>query len=177
MRNMADQILAAVYAMDCYGIDAGKTNLQKVIYLSLPSIEKRTYFRAYHYGPFSADVQTVMASLIKRGTLRYEERRLRLMHDLAPETGSDESRRRLHVTAEFLSEHGFTDTDTVSSLAKVDLLSRSKRKDARSDPVGFVKQQAKVLGWNELSRKKRTVITRFMEASRALEMRLSAGTT
>jgi hypothetical protein len=152
----------------------GKTNIQKLIYFAMRETERNRFYHPYYYGPYSEDVQLTLSSLLKKegasdlpGLWKAVQKGMRRVAD-------DDIVNRLRLAAAFLQQNNITQTGPVSFLAKVHLLSRTKREDARQHPAEYIKKQARFLGWKELAKAPLEKIQRNIVLANRLEEALAA---
>jgi len=150
--KLGTYVYVAVNELRRHQLFVGKTNIQKIIYFAMPAEHRKQYYHPYYYGPYSEDIQKTVVSLLKKEGIHNleqlgtgDEKGLSLSED------KDDILKALPVTAGFFKQNNITRTNDISFLAKVHLLSRSKREDARNNLAGYIKNQARYLGWEELA--------------------------
>jgi uncharacterized protein YwgA len=105
--------------------------LMKIIYFALAEENRKQLYQSYYYGPYSADVQQTIFSLLRKESVK-DIKQLRIDTESSlcrPE--EDNIVKRLRLTADFFTQKGITTTGDISFLAKVHLLKNSKREEAK----------------------------------------------
>lgn len=149
--KLGTYVCVAIDELRKHDILDGKTNIQKIIYFALPEENRDQFYQPYYYGPYSADVQQTIFSLLrKEGVKDIKQLQTDIESSLCrPE--EDNIMKRLRLTADFFTQNEITTTGDISFLAKVHLLNNSKREEARKNMAEYIQNQAKFLGWKELA--------------------------
>lgn len=172
--KLGTYVAAAVKKLGEKGVGAGKTNVQKLIYFSLPEEERGSYYYPYRYGPYSGLVQQAIGSLLNMRILDYEGTRLSMKQRWDLPRERDPIIDRLEIASSFLSNRKLTATDQIATLAKIHLLSRTQREDAKRDLPGHIQSQARFLGWRELAGTDRETISTYLGLAQQLENELNS---
>lgn len=145
-------VYVAVKELREKNISVGKTIVQKTIYFALPEGKRNLYYYPYYYGPYSDQVQQAIASTLKNENNSNDIKFLKVKDfKSGKESQFDDVECRIKVTAKFFAENRISQTSDISFLAKVHLLSRSERTEAKENLPEYIKKQAKFLGWKELA--------------------------
>ncbi len=170
--KLGTYVCVAINELRRRNISIGKTNIQKMIYFALPEENRDQYYLPYYYGPYSTDVQQTVASLLRKEGVENLGQLPDVKKDFCyPE--EDEIVRRLGTTAVFLREKKITSAGAISFLAKVHLLRNSKREEASTNPVQYIKNQARFLGWKEPAQASQEKIQEHIFLAGELEEALS----
>jgi uncharacterized protein YwgA len=172
--RLGSYVVSAISELNKKNIFAGKTNIQKVVYFALPPEQRKAYYKPYHFGPYCTEVQQAVSALLKREVLSKSGKGFALSVHRTPNQEIDQVFGRIRATANFLAEQGLAGTDDIATLAKIHLLSRSEREDARQDLVAYIQSQAKFLGWKELSGEDPEKIQNYLHMANNLDKALEA---
>lgn len=151
-------------------IFAGKTNIQKIIYFALPTEQRKMFYHPYYYGPYCEEVQQATSALLKNKILKRDGKGFSVSKkwgDVAAD--NDQVMEQMRIDAQFLAKHGLFTTDNIAQLAKVHLLSHTKREDAKRDLPAYIQSQARFLGWKELARTNTQDIKEYLDFAKKLE--------
>ena len=171
--KLGTYVCVAMDELSKRGIFNGKTNIQKVIYFAMPEKQRSRYYHPYYYGPYSEDVQQTVTSLLKRRNVDETDPEREYVRSGRSHLDEDPIVRRLNTAATFFEKRGITQTGSISFLAKVHLLSRTKRKEARENLAEYIKKQAKFLGWKELANASLENIQQHIMLANSLEEALA----
>lgn len=172
--RLGSYVASAVNELNKKNIFAGKTNIQKVVYFALPADLRKEFYRPYHYGPYCPEVQQAVSALLKREILCKSGKGFAVADNRPPQQEKDPVVDRIGRTTAFIAKQGLSGTDDIAMLAKVHLLSRSEREDAKKDPVTYIQSQAKFLGWKELSKEDPEKIQNYLHMANNLDRVLEA---
>lgn len=172
--KLGSYIAAAVDELNKRDLFAGKTNIQKMIYFALPVDLRKAFYRPYHYGPYSAEVQQAVSALLKKEVLTQTVKGFSLAENRTLNLEADPVADRIRATADFFLSKGLRGTDDIAMLAKVHLLSRSEREEVKQGPVSYIQSQARFLGWKELSRESSVKIDHYLHMADELDGVLEA---
>lgn len=135
-----------------------RTTIQKVIYFSLNTNERKNYYIPYLYGPYSEDVQIAI--------LNYET--FHSFHYDVSDTLNDEEEKiyhRIKKTIEFLKKKEITQIQNLALLSKVHFITIQKGIEDNS----LIRKYGLLLGWKKVSEISLEELNRLKEISRELE--------
>jgi len=69
---IAELVFRSIKTLQSAKMSAGRTNIQKIIFLSLSEKEALSYYEPYYYGPYSEDVQRTMQLIEQEKIISYE---------------------------------------------------------------------------------------------------------
>ena len=141
---------------------------------ALPTDLRKEFYRPYHYGPYCPEVQQAVSALLKREVLCKAGKGFAVDDNRPSRQEKDSVVDRIGRTTAFIANQGLSGTDDIAMLAKVHLLSRSEREDAKKDPVTYIQSQAKFLGWKELSKEDPEKIQNYLHMANNLDRVLEA---
>jgi uncharacterized protein YwgA len=149
--KLGTYVCVAIDELRKHDILDGKTNIQKIIYFALPEENRDQFYQPYYYGPYSADVQQTIFSLLRKEDAK-DIKQLRIDTESSLCRPEDDSIvKRLRLTADFFTKNKITTTGDISFLAKVHLLNNTKREEAKNNLAEYIQNQARFLGWKELA--------------------------
>jgi uncharacterized protein YwgA len=170
--KLGNYVLKAVKELNEQGIFSGKTNIQKLIYFALPEEQKKSLYFPYHYGPYCGEVQQVVNALLKNRILKHDSSGLAMEKDLEEMLYDDAVFDRIHEAANFLSSRQVTQTEDIALMAKIRLLSKTEREDVKNDLSGYIKSQARFLGWMGLAEIDKNEIEKYLDLAESLDAAL-----
>jgi hypothetical protein len=130
-------------------INVGKVILQKILYFSLGE-DRKNYFRAYLYGPYSDEVQWTIQSLINNGYLKTNGKTLQ-SGDMTISEKDDINFSRILNSIHFFEKNNLElNSQTVSVIAKVHMFFVDNQLKSDDELIRLIKDRSKFLGWKEV---------------------------
>jgi uncharacterized protein YwgA len=161
-------IVYAINQLNELEIPAGKTFIQKLLYLSFDKVQRETFYIPYHYGPYSEDVQYVLNSLLSFDYIKYYNSNKSLISFVEiPKFEQNELsfKDRINSIINFLRSNSLATTKEISFFSKVQMILENNI-DFKGDKVKLVKNRSELLGWEELSLLDAKRIKNYIELSK-----------
>lgn len=179
--KIAGLVYAAIKLGGEQGLTINKTILQKLVYFSLPSVERSSYYKPYYYGPYSKTVQMIHNRLLEKNYVSYDD--VSYSFSLHKDVSRDDIivevnlLTRLEESLRFLVGNGLKDTQSIAKLSKIHILGTYFSAEEHSAFAEFIHEKATLMGWNELLAMDSAEIARFRELAEQLERSLDGAAT
>lgn len=169
--RLSDYVIITIKLLNQNNLLTQLTNIQKVVYFSLPKEKRTELFQRSSYGLYSESIQTIIWGLTKNKKIDCIDTEYKLSKEL-PENGFTQSDvTRIELTVNFLKEKNIKEASEISNLAIVHLFCYSNEDECANsiDFAEFIQERSEFLGWKELANQNISKIKEYLSYSREIE--------